>query len=76
MAELNFTPGGWFDSPEKLARCQADMDQEYGMPREPYTGNTGPLVNKIHHRMQERMNNEFGWHGTTPEQLRKRWDIT
>lgn len=61
-----------FSSPEDYAHCRASMDQELGMPSEPYAGPVvGRLVNELHFRHQAEMRDAFGWHGTTRERLRK-----
>ena len=74
MASLSYDPTE-FSSPEDYARSHAQLDREHGMPHQAYSGEVGQLVNKEHARRQADMNNELGWCGSTPEQLRKKWNI-
>ena len=60
------------------ARLQAEMEREFGMPRQPHS-NADPVgrrVNELHFAFQAEMNDEFGWHGTTHASLAKEWGLT
>lgn len=72
--DLSYDPTE-FGSDEEYARSRAEMDAEFGMPSQPYTGSVGRMVNEHHYRRQRDMNNDLGWHGTTDDELRKRWDL-
>ncbi len=72
---LSYDPSE-YGSVEEAARARAAMDQEFGMPCQPYANNQmGRLVNEHHAQQQTEMNNEFGWCGTTPGDLRRRWGL-
>jgi|AGTN01.2.fsa_nt_gi hypothetical protein len=64
-----------FGSPEEAARNQAAMEREFGMPKQAHSNSddVGRRVNRIHHDADTAMNNDLGWHGTTREDLRRKW---
>jgi hypothetical protein len=74
MPDLSYDPTE-YGSPEEYARSRANMDREFAMPRKPYTGAVGRLVNAHHARFEAAMNDDFGWGGTTPEQLARKWHL-
>ena len=53
------------------------MDREFGMPSKPYPNDeVGRLINEEHFRRDAAANDEFGWHGTTRKDLRRRWGLS
>ncbi|MBY0550617.1 MAG: hypothetical protein K2W95_25285 [Candidatus Obscuribacterales bacterium] len=65
-----------FSSPEEAAQNQAAMEQEFGKPRQAHPrGEVGSRVNQLHFEQEAAMRDEFGWHGTTRAQLRRKWGL-
>ena len=61
---------------EEAARARFEIEREYGVPDQPYpSGPVGSRVNLMHFNAEVAMRDEFGWHGTTRAELRKRWNV-
>lgn len=67
-----------FSSVEEAAQNRAAMEQEFGKPSKPYPNSdeVGRRVNQLHFEQEAAMCDEFGWHGTTREQLRQKWGLS
>jgi hypothetical protein len=65
-----------FGSVEEAAQNRAGLEREFGMPKQAHPNTEfGRRVNEIHFKRDAAMNDEFGWGGTTRQQLRKRWGL-
>ena len=63
-----------FGSDEEYARCRAEMEREFGMPRQPHPDTAvGRRINEIHADFEDGMNSELG--GPSRAQTRAKWGL-
>lgn len=63
-----------YGSVEEAARSRAEMEREFGMPRQPHPNTEfGRLVNRHHAESDDAMNREFG--GPSTAETYRRWNV-